>query len=138
MKVTRVSFVGTRTTQFDSTVSLFRDVLGLEPAFANQGWAGFHLPSGPRDLLEVFGPAMTDERVAPATFDSGVMIAFAVEDVVSAKEELAAAGVEILGDIVWGTELTGDPADADWGWFFFRAPDGAVFVIQQQGSVGVA
>ena len=96
MKVTRVSFVGTRTSLFDSTVSLFRDVLGLEPAFADQGWAGFHLPSGPRDLLEVFGPAMTDERVAPATFESGAMIAFAVDDVVSAKEELAAAGVEIL------------------------------------------
>jgi catechol 2,3-dioxygenase-like lactoylglutathione lyase family enzyme len=130
-----VSFVGTRTSQFDSTVSLFRDVLGLQSAFANEGWAGFHLPSGPRDLLEVFGPGMSDERVAPANFESGVLIAFAVDDVVSAREELAAADVEILGDIVWGTELTGDPADTDWGWFFFRAPDGTVFVIQQQGSV---
>ena len=40
MKVLRVFFVGTRTDSFDATLSLFRDVLGMEPAFAHPGWAG--------------------------------------------------------------------------------------------------
>jgi hypothetical protein len=41
------------------------------------------------DLVEVFGPGMTDERVAPAEFESGAL-AFAVDDIVSARAELAA------------------------------------------------
>jgi catechol 2,3-dioxygenase-like lactoylglutathione lyase family enzyme len=133
MKVLRVSFVGTRTQHFDATEALFRDVLGMEAAFSNPDWAGFSLPSGPRDLVEVFGPGMTDERVAPAAFDAGVLIAFAVDDVVSARAELAAAGVELVGDMVWAHELTaGDPNDR-WGWFFFRGPDDHIYVIQQDG-----
>jgi hypothetical protein len=88
MKVLRVSFVGTRTQHFDAMQALFRDVLRMESAFSHTDWAGFTLPSGPRDLVEVFGPGMTDERVAPAEFESGVLIAFAVGDIVSARAEL--------------------------------------------------
>lgn len=134
MRVRRVSFVGTRTREFEATFSLFRDVLGMQPAFANPGWAGFSLPSGPRDLFEVFGPDMTNESVAPAEFAGGTLVAFAVDDIASARQELADAGVELIGDLVWAPDLTGDPDDAGWGWFFFRAPDGTVFVIQQDGS----
>ncbi len=133
MKVLRVSFVGTRTSDFDATIRLFRDVLGMEPAFANPGWAGFELPSGERDLLEVFGRPDVDERVAPAEFESGVLIALAVDDVVAAREELAAAGVELIGDLVWASEMTGDSSDEGWGWCFFRGPDGNVYVLQQDG-----
>ena len=133
MKVLRVSFVGTRTLQFEATQAMFRDLLGLEVSFSNPGWAGFSLPSGPRDLVEVFGPEMTDERVAPAEFTDGLLIAFAVDDIVSARAELAAAEVELLGDIVWARELVGGDESNRWGWFFFRAPDGSVYVIQQDG-----
>lgn len=134
MEVLRVSFVGFRTEEFEATHSLFRDVLGLQSAFTNPGWAGFSLPSGPRDLIEVFGPQMTNEEVAPSEFRGGTMVAFAVEDLVSARAELVSAGVELIGDTVWADELTGDPQDAGWGWFFFRAPDGTVFVIQQDSA----
>ena len=92
MQVRRVSFVGVRTTAFDATVGLFRDVLGMEPAFTNPGWAGFRLPSGERDLLEVFGRADIDTRVVPPELEHGVLIALAVDDVDTAREELAAAG----------------------------------------------
>ena len=101
MKVLRVSFVATRTQHFDATQALFRDVLGMDAAFSEPDWVGFTLPSGPRDLVEVFGPGMTDERVAPAVFESGLLIAFAVDDIASARAELAAAHVELVGDIVW-------------------------------------
>ena len=132
MKVLRVSFVGTRTQHFDAMQALFRDVLGMDASFSNPDWAGFTLPSGPRDLVEVFGPGMTDERVAPAEFESGVLIAFAVDDIVSARAELAAQ-VELVGDIVWARDVTGGDQSNRWGWFFFRAPDGNTYVIQQDG-----
>ena len=90
MKVLRVSFVGTRTDSFDATLSLFRDVLGMAPAFAHPGWAGFHLPSGERDLLEVFGRPDIDTRVVPSEFEGGVLIALAVDDVVRARQEACA------------------------------------------------
>ena len=133
MNVLRVSFVGTRTTDFDATMGLFRDVLGMEPAFAHPGWAGFQLPSGERDLLEVFGRPDMDRRVVPSEFESGVLIALAVDDVAAAREELAAAGIELIGDLVWATDLTGNAAEEGWGWCFFRAPDGNVYVLQQDG-----
>ena len=133
MKVLRVSFVGTRTQHFEATQAMFRDVLGMESAFSNPDWAGFTLPSGPRDLVEVFGPRMTDERVAPAEFESGVLIAFAVEDIVSARAELAAAHVELVGDIVWARDLIGGDQNNSWGWFFLRGSDGNIYVIQQDG-----
>jgi len=133
MKVLRVSFVGTRTQHFDATQAMFRDVLGMEVAFSNPGWAGFTLPSGPRDLVEIFGPDMTDERVAPTAFETGVLIAFAVDDIVSARAELAAAAVELVGDIVWARDLIGGDGSDRWGWFFFRAPDGNIYVIEQDG-----
>ena len=117
MKVLRVSFVGIRSGNFAPTVDMFRDVL----------------PSGDRDLLEVFGSGDVDERLVPAEFEHGVLVAFAVEDVVSAREELAMAGIEIIGELVWAVDVTGDPADQGWGWCFFRAPDNNVYVLQQDG-----
>ncbi len=133
MKVLRVSFVGIRSGNFAPTVDMFRDVLGMDVAFEHPGWAGFRLPSGDRDLLEVFGSGDVDERLVPAEFEHGVLVAFAVDDVVSAREELAMAGLELIGELVWATDVTGDPADQGWGWCFFRAPDGNVYVLQQDG-----
>jgi len=134
MKVLRVSFVGIRSGNFAPTVDMFRDVLGMDVAFEHPGWAGFNLPSGDRDLLEVFGSGDVDERLVPAEFEHGVLVAFAVEDVVSAREELAMAGIEIIGELVWAADVTGDPADHGWGWCFFRAPDNNVYVLQQDGA----
>jgi catechol 2,3-dioxygenase-like lactoylglutathione lyase family enzyme len=136
MKVLRVSFAATRTTDFDATVGMFRDVLGMELAFANPGWAGFQLPSGERDLLEIVGRSEIDRRVVPSEFQHGVLIALAVDDVATAREELEVAGIELIGDLVWATDLTGNAADDGWGWCFFRGPDGNVYVLQQDGLTG--
>jgi hypothetical protein len=43
------------------------------------------------------------------------------------------AGIELIGELVWAADVTGDPADHGWGWCFFRAPDGNVYVLQQDG-----
>lgn len=51
----------------------------------------------------------------PAEFEHGVLVAFAVEDVISAREELAIAGIELIGGLVWAADVTGDPADQGSG-----------------------
>jgi hypothetical protein len=59
------------------------------------------------------------------------MVAFFVEDLVSARAELAAAGVELIGELVWADELFDDPSLGSVGWCFFRAPDGNVYTLEQ-------
>jgi hypothetical protein len=42
-----------------------------------------------------------------------------VDDLVGAREELAATGIELIGDLVWADELFDDPSMAGYGWYFF-------------------
>ena len=54
-----------------------------------------------------------------------------MDDLVGAREELADAEVELIGDLVWADELFDDPSMEGYGWFFFRGPDRNVYVMQQ-------
>jgi catechol 2,3-dioxygenase-like lactoylglutathione lyase family enzyme len=138
MDVHRICFLGTRTGNFDATAALFRDVLGLRTVHAEADWAIFHLPSGRSDFVEIFGPDYENASVFPAEVDEGVVVAFAVDDIAAAREELAAANVELLGGLVWAAELFDDPKLEGFGWFFFRAPDENVYVMQQDSRRGTA
>ena len=69
--------------------------------------------------------------VFPPEVGEGVVVAFAVDDIAAAREELAAAKVELIGDLVWANELFADPSLEGFGWFFFRGPDENVYVMQQ-------
>jgi catechol 2,3-dioxygenase-like lactoylglutathione lyase family enzyme len=134
MRIRRISFLGVRTEHVDEMTAFVRDVLGLTPAFANPGWTGFRLGSGARDLFEIYGPSFRDERLFPSA-SGGPVAAFDVDDLVVARAELEAADSEIIGDIVWAAEVSGNPEQAGWGWLFFRAPDGNVYVLQQDQPV---
>jgi catechol 2,3-dioxygenase-like lactoylglutathione lyase family enzyme len=131
MNVKRICFLGTRTGNFDATVSLFRDVLGLHGVHSEDGWSIFQLPSGSGDFVEVFGPEHANANVFPADVSEGTVVAFAVDDIVDAREELVAAEVELIGDLVWADELFDNPSMEGFGWFFFRGPDGNVYCMQQ-------
>jgi len=131
MNVQRICFVGTRTGTFEATAALFRDVLGLHNTYAEPGWSVFQLASGERDYVEVYGPEMQNAGLFPTEVTDGVVVAFAVDDIVGAREELAAAGVELIGDLVWAADLFASPDMAGYGWFFFRGPDGNIYVMQQ-------
>jgi catechol 2,3-dioxygenase-like lactoylglutathione lyase family enzyme len=131
MNVQRICFLGTRTGNFEATATLFRDVLGLQNTHAEPGWSVFQLPSGRSDFVEVFGPEHDNASVFPTEVRDGVVVAFAVDDIVGAREELAAAGVELVGEIVWAAELFESPGMEGFGWFFFRAPDGNIYVMQE-------
>ena len=122
MNVLRIGFLGTRTTNFQQTADFFQDVLGLPTAWTKPDWTGFRLPTGKNDFVEVFGPAKQDPNLYPESA-TGPLIAFIVDDLAGAHAEVAAAGIELLSDVIW----VGD----GFGWFFLRAPDGNVYCIEQ-------
>jgi catechol 2,3-dioxygenase-like lactoylglutathione lyase family enzyme len=130
VRIKRVSFVGVRTSEFVAMTAFVRDVLGLSPGHRDDGWAVFQLESGDRDLVEVYRPDGYDERLFPA-LATGPTVAFAVDDLVAARAELAGAGIEIVADIVWAAEAFDDPRLDGWGWLFFRAPDDNIYALQQ-------
>jgi catechol 2,3-dioxygenase-like lactoylglutathione lyase family enzyme len=132
VNVKRICFLGTRTRSFDATSALFRDVLGLRNVHTEAGWSIFQLPSGRSDFVEVFGPQHENASVFPAEVKEGIVVAFAVDDIAGAREELAAAKVELVGELVWASELFDDPSMEGFGWFFFRGPDENVYVMQQE------
>jgi hypothetical protein len=130
MHIRRLSFMGVQTESFDAMAVFVRDVLGLQAGHRDDGWAVFQLGSGDRDLVEVYRPGGYDERLLPA-LATRPTVAFAVDDLLAAKAELAAAGIEIVADIVWAAEAFDDPRLDGWGWLFFRAPDGNIYALQQ-------
>lgn len=79
--------------------------------------AHFRLESG--DLFEVFGPNNpNDELHVNPTFG------FEVDDIVSARTEMAARGVEFVTEIrTWEEEA----------WCYFRGPDSYLYEIKQSG-----
>jgi catechol 2,3-dioxygenase-like lactoylglutathione lyase family enzyme len=130
LRVRRLSFLGVKTADFDAMAVFLRDVLGLRAGHRDDGWEVFHLESADRDLVEVYRPGRYDERLLPAAA-TGPTVAFAVDDLLAARDELVAAGVEIVADVVWAAEAFDDPRLDGWGWLFFRAPDGNVYALQQ-------
>ena len=131
MNVQRICFLGTRTGNFEATTAFFRDVLGLHNPHTEPGWSIFQLPSGRSDYVEVFGPENENASLFPAEVSEGIVVAFLVDDIVGSREELVAAGVELVGDLVWADELFDNPKMEGFGWFFFRGPDGGIYAIQQ-------
>lgn len=91
-------------------------------------WSILRLPSGPFDLLEVYGAEFDDERLAPP--NQPLFIAFIVADLDEAHKEMAATGHEI-GDVIWAHEAFSDPTLEGFGWFFVRAPDELIYFVQQ-------
>ena len=112
MKVHGIVWVGVRTEAFDETVAFFRDTLGVPLEVVSQDFGWSKMPN--TSQLEVFGPTDPDHR----HFTTGPVPEFLVDDLPAARDELLAAGVEILGEpVVQNRE----------GWLHFRAPDGNVY-----------
>jgi len=128
MRVLRIGFLGTRTANVEATVSFFRDVLNLEVRHEDPNWSIFQLPTGRFDFVEVYGSDFDDERLAPS--GGTPFVSFVVEDVTAAHEEIRVAGIE-AGEIVWAYEVFNNPSYEGFAWFFLRAPDGNIYVVQQ-------
>ena len=115
MEITAISWVGTRTAEYDGMVSCLQNVFGLKSSADEEGFAVFELPNG--DKIEVFGEEDEDHPF----FTTGPVVGFRVADVSAAQAKMEAAGIEFLGR----------PASSSNGfaWSHFRAPDGNVYEI---------
>jgi predicted enzyme related to lactoylglutathione lyase len=116
VKITSLSWVGTRTAEYDAMVSFLKDVFALTPSLEEEGFAVFTLPNG--DQIEVFGADVDEHHTF---FTTGPVVGFRVADVAAAQAEMEAAGIEFLGP-------PGSSADGH-AWSHFRAPDGNVYEI---------
>ena len=125
MKVTRLCWLGTRTDAFDETTAFFRDVLGLSLGYEEPGFAMFALPAATRDYIEVFSAERAD---LATSYTTGPVVGLLVDDIVGAREELAAAGVELIDEIQAPETMDG------YRWFHFRGPDGNVYAIVEGSS----
>jgi catechol 2,3-dioxygenase-like lactoylglutathione lyase family enzyme len=129
MQVKRIGYVGLRTDDVEGMTSFFRDVIGLDAVREGETVTFQRLPTNPRDFVEVFAQEHRDSRLIPDETD--FVIGFVVDDLEAAMAEVQAAGLEVVGELVRAAEQFGNPALADFGWFFVRAPDGRIFVIEQ-------
>lgn len=114
MKIKGVVWLGTRTDRFEQMVDFSRDVLGMSQRSLEPGFAVFELPNG--DLFEVFGFDSSYNE-----FMTHPVAGFLVDDIVAARAEMEARGIEFLGPIEGETD--------DYKWTHFRAPDGFVYEL---------
>jgi catechol 2,3-dioxygenase-like lactoylglutathione lyase family enzyme len=129
MRVRRIGYIGVRTPDVEGMTRFFRDVLGLEPAGGGETVTFQRLPTHRRDLVEVYAPEHSDIRMIPDEAD--FVVAFVVDDLREALAEVQAAGLEIVNEPVWAAEAFADPDLGELAWFWVRAPDGHIYVIEQ-------
>ncbi len=121
MQVIRLGWLGTRTSKFHEMKNFLRDTLGLFLVREEADFLMFRLPGGDHDYVEVFGPTDPDS----AFYTTGPVVGFVVDDLEKARTELQAAGVELIGPLVWSRRIKG------YGWFHFRGPDGNIYGMLQ-------
>lgn len=114
MHVKGFSWVGISSNDFDGSLRFYRNVLGLEPWFAGDRQAILRTASGQQ--LEIFGSDEREKRLAAPP-----VIAFEVDDLEAAMEDLRLAGIELIGDVGrWN----------GFAWQYFRSPEGHIFEIK--------
>jgi catechol 2,3-dioxygenase-like lactoylglutathione lyase family enzyme len=122
LKVKGISLVGIGTSAFGDTLAFFTDVLGLEAALVQAPVAMLRV--GPNQIIEIFGEGSTRGKA----LNSPPAIAFEVDDVFAARDELLAKGVEIVGE------------PGSWNgheWLYFRGPEGYMFVVKKTPPGGI-
>ena len=92
MKVKGYAWAGLATDDFDRTFSFFTKVLGLPVEVKLDDLA--ILTVGPGQQLEIFGGDQPGKRLT-----QNPVIAFEVDDMETARSELLAAGVELIGEV---------------------------------------
>lgn len=118
-----MTWLGLRAEDFDATSDFFGRVLSLKQLDGGTDFAMFALPGGVNDWVEIYG-ARSDDPGA-SFYGTAPVVGFTVDDLAAAREEIAAAGLELLDEIGWSTKVEG------YGWFHFRAPDGNIYALVQ-------
>jgi catechol 2,3-dioxygenase-like lactoylglutathione lyase family enzyme len=118
VKVKGYAWAGLGTDDFDRSFRFFNEVLGLPIEVKHDSLAILTVGSGQQ--LEIFGGEEPGKQLT-----ANPVIAFAVEDMDSARQELVAAGVELIGDV---------GSANGYAWQYFRSPDGHIFEIKTRPS----
>lgn len=114
VKVKGFAWAGLATDDFHRSLRFFTDVLGLP--VETQGDDVAILTVGPGQQLEIFGGNHPGKRLT-----ANPVVAFEVENMDEARNNLLAAGIELIGDV------------GSWNgfqWQYFRSPDGHIFEIK--------
>jgi len=104
---------------FHAMQNLLTETFGLTPAVQEEGFTMFPMPNG--TVLELYTPS----AVPGFGFNNGIAFGFRVGDLESASAELAAAGVELLDEIVRMPEI-------GYAYRHFRGPDGRVYGLNEK------
>lgn len=116
MKIKGIVWLGTRTARFEQMNEFCSNVLGLSETSNDSGLAVFQLPDG--DIFEIFDAQHENFK---DSFMTHPVAGFLVDDIVAARAEMEAKGIEFIGPIHGETE--------DYKWTHFRAPDGFVYEL---------
>jgi catechol 2,3-dioxygenase-like lactoylglutathione lyase family enzyme len=100
-------------------------VLGLPLEYEESGFSMFALPDADRDFVEVFSASRQDLATA---YTTAPVVGLLVDDLVEARAELDAAGVELVDEIQSVDMLDG------YRYFHFRGPDGNVYAMVEGSS----
>ena len=103
---------------FAATKKLLVDTIGASPAVDTDGFVMIPFPND--TMLELYAP----QAVPAYGYNDGIAIGFRVDDVEAASTELAAAGVELLGEIVRMPQI-------NYAYRHFRGPDGRVYGLNE-------
>jgi catechol 2,3-dioxygenase-like lactoylglutathione lyase family enzyme len=117
VKVLGISWAGIAVDSIETMVPLFRDILGLTAVIQEPAFTKFVSRDG--DAVEVFGRGGPQPPEQFAT--NRVVVGFLVDDIVGARNELAVAGLELIGDLHEGS--------AGYRRQHFRGPDGNVYEL---------
>ena len=114
MQVKAFSWVGVSTDDFERSLSFYRDLLGLEVWVQGDEQAILKTTSGQQ--LEIFGRDEGEKQLTASP-----VVAFEVEDLEAAREELRLAGIELIGEVGrWN----------GFAWQYFRSPEGHIFELK--------
>jgi predicted enzyme related to lactoylglutathione lyase len=104
-----------------ATKRLYSETFGARIGVETSDFTMFHFPNG--TVVELY--ALTN--VPSYGFNDGIAFGFRVDDIEAATSELAAAGIELLGEVVHLPEI-------DYAYTHFRGPDGRVYGLNQKGA----
>ncbi len=116
MRAKGIAWLGIETDRVGPMQTFLRDALGMDVMLETEGFSGLACENG--DRIEIFGPHVSQHAHLFAT--NAVVAGFLVDDIVGARAELAARGVELLGEL---------DRDDGYAWQHFRAPDGRVYEL---------
>lgn len=115
-----IGWISVRTTQVAEMANFYEKVFGLAQTRERPGSFHFRLPNG--DTIEGYVPLEDNP------FTTGPVAGFEVNDVVAARAEMEAAGVQFIGPI------RGGPPRNTWSHYY--APDGNIYFICKPGDQG--